>query len=1194
MRHRINHVFSILTASVFLMLVGSASAQCDTTFAGAVTLSTVTAGELVCTTADFSGSITVDNGGELYISHSLTGTLNIQPGGKVTVCGAAVAFYGSITIGNGGSLTLTSGTYMDMAGGTITASGVTADGNIPFRYDGDPSCYAEVNIRATTNLGAPNANPFMNSASAGTLTNSNRIYFSGLSWGYGLSTIGSGNVGNAPSFCSPVGSCSGCDVGNASSSPTVCINSAMTSITHTTSGVSSISSSSGLPTGVTASYASDQITISGTPTSAAGTYNYTIETNCGEDATGTITVNALPTVVTVTGGGAICSGASASLSASNGSSGTIYWQNTTSGGTSTATSSTSQSVSSAGTYYFRAQSAQGCWGPEGSAAVTINALPTTVTVTGGGAICSGASVSLSASNGSSGTIYWQNTTSGGTSTATASTSQSVSSVGTYYFRAQSAQGCWGPEGSAAVTFYGNVTAGTVATNQSISVGATASVLTESVGTAGGSGAYTYQWEKSTDNGVSWANAGGTDNQVTYSPGALSITTWYRRIDTDGCSNTATTNTVEIDVSMRVCSASAPSAMDGDGAGGSGAAASGGVGTITYLWEVSTNNGSSWSTAGGTNNSADYNPASITQETWYRRKAIDGSNGCEAYSNILVAGINNGSPGAVPGPVVWLKADAGTGSIGTQWADQSGNGNHYTTSGSPTVENGDSSSNYNPYIVLAGGEGFSAPISMGANYTLFTAGRKLNSDLNGTVIDGNTAGYSFAFSGNNIENTVESITSTSLAANGIQPQINIGASSGAGCDVHIYELIIYNRVLTSDSIKIIESYLETKWGVKGSDNFLSSTGTATYDVSSYANDIVGIGKECYFHQKQSQTEDDSLIITLGTISDLAATNSANGQSVNNDVSYLMIGNDGARLVGTAATSADIPDPADVGGIAILSRIDREWKVTNTNFSNDYTIEFEVIPGSLTANDIVLMVDDDGDFTSGASLYYNGDGSGINISIGSIVVGGLGVGVIPAGGVKFIALASVAAASPLPVELIQFDVEKQGDYSLITWSTAAEINNSHFIVQKSVDGIRWEDIEVVQGNGNSTEKLKYSAIDYEDCADRCYYRLKQVDFDGKYEYSMIKYLDNQDRNGSDLAVYPVPVDGSATVKFTANSTAMYSLEVFSVLGTHTYEAKLVCAEGENVFSLNTSVYAPGLYYLVIKNAEGQIMNSITFTK
>ncbi|MDD3687786.1 MAG: C1 family peptidase, partial [Bacteroidales bacterium] len=188
--------------------------------------------------------------------------------------------------------------------------------------------------------------------------------------------------------------------------------------------------------------------------SASGTYYFrarSAEGCWGNQGSAVVTINPVPTNVTVSGGGTQCGG-TMTLNASGGTGGTIYWQGTTAGGESTVTASSSQTVSSSGTYYFRAQSAAGCWGNEGSAIVTINTVPDAVTVTGGGTQCGG-TMDLNASGGTGGTIYWQGTTSGGTSTVTPTSAQTVTESGTYYFRARSAEGCWGTEGSEIVTIH---------------------------------------------------------------------------------------------------------------------------------------------------------------------------------------------------------------------------------------------------------------------------------------------------------------------------------------------------------------------------------------------------------------------------------------------------------------------------------------------------------------------------------------------------------------------------------------------------------------------------------------------------------------------------------------------------------------------------------------------------------------------
>lgn len=251
----------------------------------------------------------------------------------------------------------------------------------------------------------------------------------------------------------------------------------------------------------------------------SGTATIQYATTEGCTTSGIITVNVAPGAVAGSGSGTFC--ASTVISASGGAGGTIYFQGTTSGGTSAALASTSQTVTSTGTYYFRVRSSAGCWGPEAAISVTINPIPSAISgtalvcagattalastpaggtwasgdiskgtidassgiftglaagtstvtytasgcaatkvitvqvapaavaVSGGGAFCG--NTVITASGGTGGTIFFQGTTPGGTSVGSPGTSQTVTASGTYYFRARSASGCWGPEGSATVT-----------------------------------------------------------------------------------------------------------------------------------------------------------------------------------------------------------------------------------------------------------------------------------------------------------------------------------------------------------------------------------------------------------------------------------------------------------------------------------------------------------------------------------------------------------------------------------------------------------------------------------------------------------------------------------------------------------------------------------------------------------------------
>ncbi len=149
---------------------------------------------------------------------------------------------------------------------------------------------------------------------------------------------------------------------------------------------------------------SGEITVTGADTDNGGsacngdpliiTRTWTFTDACGNTSTAvqTITVeNPAVGVVNVSGGGEFCG--SAVITATGGENGTIYFQGTTSGGTSTANPSTQETVTVSGTYYFRARSAEGCWGPEGSVTVIVNTIPN-VTVSSNSPICQGETLQL--------------------------------------------------------------------------------------------------------------------------------------------------------------------------------------------------------------------------------------------------------------------------------------------------------------------------------------------------------------------------------------------------------------------------------------------------------------------------------------------------------------------------------------------------------------------------------------------------------------------------------------------------------------------------------------------------------------------------------------------------------------------------------------------------------------------------------
>lgn len=94
--------------------------------------------------------------------------------------------------------------------------------------------------------------------------------------------------------------------------------------------------------------------------------------------------------------------------------------------------------------------------------------------------------------------------------------------------------------------------------------------------------------------------------------------------------------------------------------------------------------------------------------------------------------------------------------------------------------------------------------------------------------------------------------------------------------------------------------------------------------------------------------------------------------------------------------------------------------------------------------------------------------------------------------------------LPVVYTSFFATRNNSNIQLTWSTAQEFNNSNFEVQRSFDGRNWTTIAVVLGAGNSTTVQRYSFTDKNMTAAIAYYRIRQVDIDGQYEYSTVKTI------------------------------------------------------------------------------------------
>jgi hypothetical protein len=183
--------------------------------------------------------------------------------------------------------------------------------------------------------------------------------------------------------------------------------------------------------------------------------------------------------------------------------------------------------------------------------------------------------------------------------------------------------------------------------------------------------------------------------------------------------------------------------------------------------------------------------------------------------------------------------------------------------------------------------------------------------------------------------------------------------------------------------------------------------------------------------------------------------------------------------------------------------------------------------------------------------------------------------------FSVVASGGACTLLPVELTNFTLNCYDEDVKIAWSTASETRNDYFMVEKSFDGINWTEVQKVIGQGNSSHDYQYSISDDASKID-CYYRLKQVDFDGKVNIFGAVKLECYDDNSSFFEVVPNPNDGVDFEIYLKekNRRNSSSLNLYDSAGKLIYHQVIEVNSGLNKYQLTENLKA-GIYFVEVIN-------------
>lgn len=178
-------------------------------------------------------------------------------------------------------------------------------------------------------------------------------------------------------------------------------------------------------------------------------------------------------------------------------------------------------------------------------------------------------------------------------------------------------------------------------------------------------------------------------------------------------------------------------------------------------------------------------------------------------------------------------------------------------------------------------------------------------------------------------------------------------------------------------------------------------------------------------------------------------------------------------------------------------------------------------------------------------------------------------------------------PLPVQFLGISAVQKGSGISVNWSTAAEYNNKYFDVQKSVDGTTWTTFAKVDGAGNSSSVLKYNAYDAKPVAGYNYYRIKQVDIDGKADYSsVVKVKISIEKTA--VTVLANPFVTNITVDFLSNSSQSVSIRLTDVTGKTIATDKWQIAKGSSRLTLDkVAGLQRGMYIFTVMDSNGEVI-------
>ncbi len=365
------------------------------------------------------------------------------------------------------------------------------------------------------------------------------------------------------------------------------------------------------------------------------------------------------------------------------------------------------------------------------------------------------------------------------------------------------------------------------------------------------------------------------------------------------------------------------------------------------------------------------------------------------------------------------------------------------------------------------------------------------------------------------------------------------------------------------------------------NGTSTTGFYNLTLNKSANGLQ-LGRNITLSNRLLFTSGDSLFLNGYNI-DLGSTGILNGETGNKRIT----GRTGGYIQSTQTLNAPssvnpgnlgfrITSPADLGSTFIRrghqqqsgASIFRYFTVTPTNNSGlNATVDFFYFDNELA-----------GIAEPNLALFSSANGGVQWLNMGEDAID-QGADILSLGGIDILnrfTLANISA--PLSVRLIRFYVIPSANDVMLHWVTSSETNNQYFAVERAPDGLHFMEIGQVPGNGTISQEQQYQFIDQLPLSGKSWYRLRQVDIDGKINYTPVLMISRDFKSLQQASIFPNPVIGTSVyLNFNAPQTGSQIFMLYNQGGVLLKQFSVNLVAGSQLVEIQTGPLPAGIYFI-----------------